>query len=511
MKKFAGSLIRLAFHTCASAVLAGFVGVPAYAQDAKTLVIADAFEPRANYALSSEDSYLLVRAGCLETLTTTNFDLELVPALATEWTQVQPTSWEFKIRPDVTFQNGEKLTAATVANALNKLLKSEVPARSFRPEQITSVEAAGDMVVRINTVKEDVLLPYSVGTPFTGILAPAAYKDDGTVDFVGTCTGPYKVVERDGVRSLKMQRNAQYWGQPANIENVQLLFIPDANVRATMVRSGEVGIAKELPLTALEQLKATSGITTEVTPVLRTTALIFNTKKGYLADPRVREAISLVVDPEVVSAAVYDGVFPPAVGPFAPTTPWAMEGATYRAADVAKAKELLKAAGVEPGTLKLEVIAYTERPQFQDIGAIAQQQLAEVGIDLRVRTGDFASVEGDIMSGNFDMTFMSRGYVYEFADLIGYFRFDFVCGGSFNLAQYCNPDFDKTVEKAAATADLGERTKIYKDLGEQIRTQTLHHFLVHESTIDAFTSSLSNYRVDRLQLHYLNSDMKLAP
>lgn len=479
-------------------------------QDGQTRVlkIADVFVPSSNWSLSSEDAFALVRSGCMETLVSTNFDLELTPGLATSWKQVEPTVWEFEIRSGVKFQNGEDLNAASVANALEQLLKAEVPARSFRPDQIKSIEAPSASVLRITTTAEDVLFPFSVATPFTGILAPSAFGENGAIDISGTCTGPYEIVEVNGLSSLRMKRNEAYWGAKPGIEEVELLFIPDANVRATMVRSGQVDLAKELPLTALPELQATNGITTVTTPLLRTTALIFNNEKAPLSNPAVREAISLVADPVIISEVVFDGKYPPAVGPFAPTTPWAPEGAQPKKMDAEKAKGLLASAGIQPGTLSLEVLAINERPHFRDVAAILQQQLQEIGIDLKIRTSDWAALEAEVLAGRFDMMLMSRGYVFEFADPLGHFRFDFTCNGSFNVAQHCNSSFDALVDQAAATADTEQRVQLYRKLADDLVERTVHSFLVHESTIDAYRSDLVNYKVDRLQLRYLNPDMK---
>ncbi|MBE0702952.1 MAG: ABC transporter substrate-binding protein [Afipia sp.] len=494
--------------TSAIAVLSSATTAFSQAGQTQALTIADVFVPTSNWALSSEDAFALVRSGCMETLVATSFDLELTPGLATAWRQIEPTVWEFDIRSGVKFQNGEDLNAAAVANALNQLLKGEVPARSFRPDQIKSIDAPSASVLRITTNTEDAMFPFSVATPFTGILAPSAFGENGAIDITGTCTGPYEIVEVDGLSSLRMKRNEGYWGKKPAIEEVNLLFVPDANVRATMVRSGQVDLAKELPLTALAQLEATSGITTVMTPLLRTSALIFNNDKEPLSNPAVREAISLVVDAGIISEVVFEGKYPPAVGPFGPSTPWASPGAQPKAVDVEKAKELLAGAGIQPGSVSLEVIAINERPHFRDVAAILQQQLQEIGIDVKIRTSDWAALESEVLAGRYDMMLMSRGYVFEFADPLGHFRFDFTCDGSFNVAQYCDPNFDKLVEQAAATADTEQRIELYRDLSEELLKNTVHHFLVHESTIDAYRGDLMNYKVDRLQLQYLNPDMK---
>ena len=113
------------------------------------IVVAEPFGPTAGWALETDDAFVLTKAGCLEALARIDFDGELVPALAGSWTQVTPTEWEIAIREGVRFQNGEKLTAAAVAGALNHVLAADAPSRAFSPKVVSSVVATGDMTVRI--------------------------------------------------------------------------------------------------------------------------------------------------------------------------------------------------------------------------------------------------------------------------------------------------------------------------------------------------------------------------
>ena len=175
------------------------------------LVVADPFAPTAGWALESDDAFVLTRAGCLEALARVDFDGNLVPVLAESWQQISPTEWDVTIRGGVRFQNGEALTAAAVAEALSHVLGADAPARAFSPKVVASVVATGDMTVRITTPKPSVLLPHRLAAPNTGILAPAAYSGE-QVDPVGTCTGPFRIVEHHPRQAVRLERNADYWG-----------------------------------------------------------------------------------------------------------------------------------------------------------------------------------------------------------------------------------------------------------------------------------------------------------
>src|SRR3712207_2208793 len=104
------------------------------------LIYAEQFPPAAAWALETNDAHALTRAGCLETLLRYTPNGELEPMLATEWTQVQPTTWEFTLREGVSFQDGTPMNADAVAGALTHLLKVETPARAFNADTINSVQ-----------------------------------------------------------------------------------------------------------------------------------------------------------------------------------------------------------------------------------------------------------------------------------------------------------------------------------------------------------------------------------
>ena len=122
-------------HGVLTGLLAALVafGSPAFAAGGK-LIIADAFPPTAGWAMETDDSFTLTKAGCLEGLVRLDFDGALVPALSTGWEQVSPTEWDVTVREGVKFQNGEPLDAAAVAGALNHVLSADAPARAFLPQ-----------------------------------------------------------------------------------------------------------------------------------------------------------------------------------------------------------------------------------------------------------------------------------------------------------------------------------------------------------------------------------------
>ena len=474
------------------AACAALVSTAALSQTGGKLTMVEAVGVRSAWDMASDDAYLGTRAGCYETLTTVGFDGQLKPLLAATWKQADANTWEFTLREGVKFHDGTPLNAETAANALNQLMKAAVPARAFSNKFVKSVEAVGDKTVRITTLEPSVLLPGQVAAPATTILAPAAYKD-GKINPINTCTGPFTITRVDPTQGMSLKRNDAYWGEKAALATAEVKFIPDGNGRATQIRTGEGDISRMVLPATLSQLKAMPNVKLAEVPVPRTLSMLLNNKKAPLDDVRVRQAIQAAIDNAAIGAAVYEGTFPAAMGPFRPGDPWAPKDQkpTY---DVEKAKKLLADAGIKPGTLKLRLWGYVSRAEMKDVGAIVQEMLSKVGITVELRMAEYNAIEPDMLAGNFDMAFMSRGYLTDVPEPIGFLSADYSCTGSFNMAHYCNPAFDAEIKKALTTPDLAQRLDIYKKLGAQIQAEAINIFLVHESIFDAYSTKVKNYQ-----------------
>jgi len=301
-----------------AALLTGIaVAGPARAQ-ADRLVVADTFGGRAGWALETDDAFVLTSAGCMEMLTRIDHDGTVKPGLATSWTQTAATVWDFTLRAGVKFADGTPLDAAIAAAALNRTLRAAAPARSFSPRLVSEVSAPSEMTVRVTTPTPSVLVPLRMGGPNTGILSPNAFRGE-RINPVRACTGPFTIVEDVPRQMLRLERNPDYWGGAAGYARAELRVVPDGNVRATMVQTGEVAIARVLPVTELRQ--PPPNITVYATDIARITALYLNNARPPFNDVRVRQAVQAALDTTEIADSVYEGLARPAVGPFLPEAP----------------------------------------------------------------------------------------------------------------------------------------------------------------------------------------------
>lgn len=469
-------------------------------------IVVDNFRaPVANWALESDAAYILSLSGCLETLTRYDESQgKIVPSLATEWKQVSPLEWDFIIREGVTFQDGSALTADAVAGSLQHVLGAAVPARAFNPKVVSGVKALDDRTVRVTTPTESPLVPYRLASVNTGVLAPAAFKGE-TVDPFGHCTGPFEPVSEKPKQSLTLDRNEDYWGGEVQLAGAEIRFITDGAARAAQVQTGEADVSLSIPVSGLAALEADANVKVLKADSPRIATLYMNNGKAPFDDVDFRKAVRSALDLDALAGSVYEGAAVAARGPFAPSEPWAVEGAEAPKQDVEAAKKLLASAGYTADR-PLEIVAIVERAEFADVATVIQDDLKAVGVPVKIRTKEYAAVEPDLLAGNYDMVLSQRNRLIDIADPIGFLTADYTCDGSYNLSHFCDKEYDAMIAKAAKTADAEERYRLYAEAGQILQDQAVNVWLVNEQAIDAVRADLQSHVQDPLSRYVVRAE-----
>jgi peptide/nickel transport system substrate-binding protein len=318
---------------------------PAFAQDKNvTVVLTEVLEVVDPCMAARSDVGRVVLQNVSETLT--EFDpgnSKLLPRLATEWEQVNDTTWRFKLRPGVKFHDGSALDPADVEFSLKRnktaALGCEVGAKYFGATEFTT-KAVDDTTVEVTSNPGSPILPLLLS------ILPIQPSEDPADKFTTTPngTGPYKFAAWDVGQSATLVRNDAYWGDKPEVEEATYLFRTDAAVAAAMVLAGEADIA---PNIAVQD--ATNPETDLSYPNSETSTLRIDATLPPMNDRRVREALNLAIDRNAMVGTVFAPGVIPATQQVPPTTigfnkdlkPWPY--------DLEKAKKLLaeaKADGV---------------------------------------------------------------------------------------------------------------------------------------------------------------------
>ncbi|MFD0210881.1 ABC transporter substrate-binding protein [Streptomyces hirsutus] len=249
----------------------------------------------------------VVWATMLEPLIKLDADLNMVDSgLVTSWTRTDQTSWTFKVRPGISFTNGEKADAAAVANTILLTRDSEASQLKTYFTNIVSAEAPDATTVVVKTKTPQYDLPELLTTVY--LVPPKYYKEKGSEGFavapVGT--GPYLWAGSHAGRDMSVKKNPDYWGAKPSNDGVTFSWATEASQRLALVQSKSVDVAFDLPPTKADEAKKAGLDVVSTTTAMKIIAFIDSTKAPF-KDPKLREAAALAIDRDAIVSGIFDG------------------------------------------------------------------------------------------------------------------------------------------------------------------------------------------------------------
>ena len=436
--------------------------------------------PRSGLSQFSDDAFKLSRWSTAETLIVLDDLGEAEPGLATAWNRVDDRTWNFDIRPDVTFHNGAPLDAAAVVTALIAATQSAPKPRILDGVDMTVTAIDADSVA-VTTADVDPLVPQRLSSPQLAILAPEAYST-GTSNPVGTGTGPFVLKAVNGTSTATLDRNENYWGEPAKISGIDVDFVPDGTARAAALRNGTADVVEAIPVS--QAANVDEALVHEV-PMPRTNTLYLNTASGVFADPAMRAAARESVDKDRLVDQVYEGRADAANGLLGPALPWSAN----------RPARTQTPAGDAAGK-KITLATFTDRAELPEVAVLLQQELEAKGFVVEQVVREYQFIETDALAGAFDAFILSRATVLDSGDPAAYMYSDFACEGSFNISQFCDPQVDAALADAAATAPGDERRTAVLEAEKLILEKDAAVPLLHERVIQGESENVTGVARD---------------
>lgn len=307
------------------------------------------------------------------------------PWLALSWIQTSDTTWEFKLRPGVTFSNGEKLTSAAVVASINYLLSPAAVGDTTAQElsSLAGARAIDDLTVEIITKTPNPVLYREVSA--LRIVAPEHWAKVGPDGYrmnpVGT--GPFEVVKWGPARlELKAFKNS--W-RPPQVDNLNLLVIPEMPSRVQGLLSGKLDVALALR-TEDKSIIEEAGHRLQASPGTGIFAIILNERLDpRFKDARLRKALNLAVNRAQISEFLLGGLVKPASQFTPPNASGYDSTLSPYPYDPAQAKKLLAEAGYPNGfSFVMEGVmggAVSDGAIFQQIAS----DLAAIGVKMEIR------------------------------------------------------------------------------------------------------------------------------
>jgi peptide/nickel transport system substrate-binding protein len=260
-----------------------------------------------------------VAAAVYDTLLTRDASGAIAPNLATSWKAVDDQTWRFELRKDVTFHNGEKLTAETVKANWDRLKDPNSKTTSSGLQNVTGAKVVDDYTVDIVSSGPNPMVPARM-CMFAGTIVPAQYLQSAGAEALATKpvgTGPYRFAEWVKDDHVTLEANPTYWGGAPKLQRVIFKPIPNDGTRVAAVQTGEIDIAASIPPESIAQLTSASGLRVDSVQGQRVMYASMDGRVKPFDDKRVRQAMNYAVDADSIIKNVLDGNAQRIAGPIA--------------------------------------------------------------------------------------------------------------------------------------------------------------------------------------------------
>jgi ABC-type transport system substrate-binding protein len=401
------------------------------------------------------------------------------------------TQWTITMRPNVTFQDGEKCDAQAVADNFNAQRHSPLTGPVF--QTVTDVKVTGPLTLVLTMNQPWSTFPHTLTTQPGSMAAPKAMLDKdanggdgGATHPVGT--GPFKFVSWVPGGQLVVQRNPHYWrtGYPY-LDGIVFKILTDVTVRTQALLAGEENAIEsqdplQISILAKDAQAGKIQFYTDQGLQQMESFQALNVAKAPFDDPLAREIVAYATDRVGLNRAVYGGVFTPAVGPFGPAEKY------YTSTDVptynpTKARELeAQYVAKHHHPLSFSMIV-TPQATVQRTGEFLQQNMSAVGASMSLITDDQVKLIQDVILGQYDSSAfllfgtptLDTNYVFISNKTIGQ-----TPGLSLNFTRMNDPVLTQALDAARATDSLTQQIADYKVVQQRFAKNLNFIFWAHD-------------------------------
>jgi peptide/nickel transport system substrate-binding protein len=390
---------------------------------------------------------------------------EVEPGLAESWT-VSPdgTVHTFALRSGVKFHNGTPFDCKIVQFSYGRAVAPDsVNAQKQLFEPIASVECPEPLRAVVTLKRPTSAFLFDMGWGDAVMVAPNSAATNKT-NPVGT--GPFRFKRWVKGDRVELERNPDYWGQPAKLTAVTFRFISDPSAATAAMLAGDIDAFPNFPAPeTLAQFQHDPRFTVDVGNTEGKTIVALNGGRKPFDDPRVRRALTYAVDRKALIEAL-GGYGAPIGSHYVPQDPGYIDLTGVYPYDPAKAKQLLAEAGVKPGT---QITVVLPPPSYARRGGeVIAAMWQQVGIDAKLVPTEWAQWLDQVFKrADYDATVISHT---EARDLDIYARAKYY----FN---YHSPDYDALYQRYATAIKPDEQLALVGDLQRKLTDDAANVFL----------------------------------
>jgi peptide/nickel transport system substrate-binding protein len=434
--------------------------------------------------------------------------------VATDWGYVDDTTGYYEIRDDLTWSDGEPLTAEDVAWTLNAVKGDEAPGVFFgQLGNLDTATAVSDTRVELKLTQPDSSIIDEIG--FWGSVVPkhvfepkgsiAEFANDG-IDGGWVGMGPFVMTDFQVGQHYTLKRVEDYplveGGVPGPAEIVYRVY-PDVNTEILALQSGEIDvIANALPPAQVEQLSNTDGVQVVESPGLGYAHMVYNMDHPELADVRVRQALAHAVDYEAIRTVVLQGQAD-STGSSALMPVLAKyydDSVTEYEFDTDKSRSLMEEAGFAANADGMFPVSFRLIYSLQDSvtsqwAQMVKDSAAEAGITIEIQGTERNTYLSMTDAGDYDI------YAGNFAimdDPVTNFALSYLPGGAINYTHVDDPDLNALIEEGMVTFDEDDKVEVMREANKIVHEQvydnimyTQNLYVAHSSEWEGFISKPS--------------------
>jgi dipeptide transport system substrate-binding protein len=453
----------------------------------------------------------------------------VIPGLAESWTTSDDgKTVTFNLRKGVKVHSNAAFTPTRDFNAddvlfsFNRMWKADHPYNKVSggaydyfndmdmPNIIAGIEKKDDHTVVFTLSQPNAPFVANMAMDFATILS-SEYADAmlkaGTpekVDQDPIGTGPFTFVAYQKDAVIRYKAFDGYWGGKAAIDDLVYAITPDPTARYAKLKAGECHVMIAPNPADLPAMKADAAVTVLEQAGLNIGYLAMNAEKPPFDKAEVRKAVAMAIDRDAILKEVYQGAGQKAKN-FIPPTMWSYnEGTAEIEYNPDKAKEMLKAAGVE--TLATDLwwmpVQRPYNPNAKRMAEMMQADLAKVGITAELKSFEWGEYRKRLQAGEHQMGLL--GWTGDNGDPDNFY---FLLGctdgkpAGQNIAKWCNDDFNKMLVEARNMSDTAKRTELYQKMQAILIENVPSLTVAHSTVFEPIRKEVDGYKVSPFGRH----------
>lgn len=417
------------------------------------------------------------------------YTYRLVPELAQSWEVLDNgATYRFHLRPNVQFQTTpwfkptRAMNADDVVFSFQRVFDRNHPWHNVNggnypyfdslqfPDSVKSVRKLDSNTVEFRLEKPDASFLWHMATHYASVMS-AEYAAQLTrtdrqelMDRQPVGSGPFQLSEYRAGQYIRLARNPKFWRGVPLMPQVVLDLGSGGTGRLSKLLTGECDVLAYPAASQLTILRDDPRLRLTLRPGMNIAYLAFNTNKAPLNNPEVRHALALAINNQRLMQSIYYGTAETAAS-ILPRASWAYDSdSKITEYNPQKARQRLKALGVNNLELRLWVPTSSQawNPSPLKTAELIQADMAQIGVKVIIVPVEGRFQEARLMDMNHDLTL--AGWATDSNDPDSFFRPMLSCAAirsQTNYARWCDPEFDRVLQKALASQQLASRIEAY--------------------------------------------------